>query len=163
VKPLREHVKPAIRAVARRGGYFLKVEVVHEVLRRAELTDAVVQIRRTYVGRGLDDAIIGYLEVEVARQLRARDDHGLRMFECYADANGQRRWRRLIEMRAADIRRVTRDLRTLRDQLADKVAAYDLLLEELERAGEGARVADVYDRAWQRIVTARIRVDRLAS
>lgn len=154
-------IRPALRAVSKGQPYFLKREVVNEVLRRADIATAVIEIRRTWRGRGLDEAILGYVDTEVGKALRRRDDRGLRMYECYT-AGSQHRWRRLVEMDATDLRRVIDDMTTLRDQLDAKVRAYSILLERMEARGATARVSEVVDDAWAAILVA-VPVDRLAA
>jgi len=160
-RAITSHVKPALRTVARRETYFTKREIVREVLRRADIAEAVIEIRRAYRGRGLDEAVLSFIDVEVGKALRQRDPRGLRLFECYTDGR-EKRWRRFTEMRLADVERVTAELEQLRDRLDAKVRAYTIVMELLRERGPDASVAEVYDRAWARIVTAAVPLEKIA-
>src|SRR5262245_56419226 len=105
---LQRAVEPAVKAVARRcrDSYFTKSEVVREVLRRADLANAVIEIRRSYLGAGLDQAILSYVDSAAGRALRARDENGIRLYECYPVGQSEYRWRRLRDMRLGDLDRV---------------------------------------------------------
>lgn len=163
MKPLAEHVKPALAAVARRNKetYFLKREIVLEVLRRADIADDVIAIRRDYRGKGLDEAILTFVETQVGVALRQRDHNGLRVYESYIVDGGEHRWQRFRSMKPAELRSVIRTLEKLKQHLDEKVRAYSIILAELDR--DGGTVEDVYDRAWMRILTSGIETDRLSA
>ncbi len=72
--------------------------------------------------------------------------NGLRLYECYSDGAGTRRWRRFRSMGALDVERVLADVRVLADQLAEKVTFLEAVAKELRATGPDATVADVYDR-----------------
>lgn len=161
MRNITAHVKPALRHVSKRGVYFLKLEVVTETLRRADVLTAVVEIRRTYRGRGLDEAILRAVDVDVSQALRARDHNGLRMYECFRDAENKWRWRRFRAMTVDDVENVIHDLRVLRIQIENKVRAYEYVVEEMRRANAHT-VGEVYTRAWDRIRMSNVDVEVLA-
>lgn len=139
-----EAVGPAIKAVARRGPYFTKREVVIEVLRRRGLRELVVELRRAYVGQELDLVVLRYVEIVVTRGLQIRDEHRVRVYECYSVGNGERRWQPLRSMNGEDLKRVVVDLRALREQVDAKLHVYEALLAELERKPKVASVDEIY-------------------
>jgi hypothetical protein len=141
-----ECVQRAVKRVARRNdSYFTVNEIVTETVKQRRISEAIVGLRHQYRGLGLDEAVMRYIEGRVARELRDKDAHGIRRYECYATGNGERRWRRFSAMNAADVSQVLRDLRALDAELRRKIALYEQILAAMERQGPNARVVDVYD------------------
>lgn len=141
-------VDPSLKHVARSSAYFTRKDVIREVMRRAGVIDAVIDVRRRYRGLDLDQLIVAQIGELVSDALRQRDAHGIRVFECYSVPGGERRWRRLRDMNRADLARVVEECRVLRDQIDAKLRVYERLLNALE---DGATVDAVYDTVVKKI------------
>ncbi len=148
--PLDQLIVPTLKAIARTGPYFTTREVVSAILRKKGLSDAIADIRRAHPGQRFDIVIMRYVEDGVAHALRARDEHGLRIYECYRTESGAVRWMPFRSMRIYEVRRTLSDARVLRDNLIAKVALLEAVLAELERAKRNATVDDVYGRIIRR-------------
>lgn len=137
----------AVKRVARAAGgsYFYRSQVRAEVYRSDNIGPSIAEIRRSYRALALDDAVIRYIDIAIGRALQAKDDRGLRIYECYSVGHGERRWYRLLDMHLLDIRRLLRDAKSMKAHLEDRIALYELVAEEMERLGPEATVAEVYD------------------
>jgi hypothetical protein len=157
---VEELIKPCLRTVAKReaASYFTKREVVIEVIRRANLTDVLSDVRVRYAASEIDSMVLGYIDHLVGSALRAHDGNGLRVYECYNVGNSQRRWRRFRSMTAADLRSVLTEHYALRDQIEQKITLYEAMLREMERTGPNATVGQVCG-----VVTRRLSMKRSAS
>lgn len=137
-----------VKEVAQRPGYFTKKEVVREVLSRQDLGVVLKEIRQEHPGYGLDQCVVGFVSARVSEELQQRDAYGLRLYECYRDAEGQFRWRRLRSMTRKDLDRVLSSIDTQVEQLSNKRKLYQALRDAL------AASAETVDAVYERVVTA---------
>lgn len=146
-------VEPAVKRVAEREkSYFRKSEVVDEVTKNKNLANIFADLRGRYRAWKLDTIIMRYVEKRVADALQQRDSNGIRIYECYAAGERERRWLTVRAMTADTLRAVMQETRTQARQLTIKGEGYQILLEELEGLGDpNATVDDVYDVAVPKI------------
>ena len=138
-------VDPALKKVARKSGFFRKSEVVAEVLGNAKLASMLRDARNNYGDWGVDEIIRRHIENRTGELLQKRDAHGIRVYECYAAGEQERRWMPFRAMNADTLRAVARQARTQARQLTLKGEGYEHFIRELEKHGKDAKVEDVYD------------------
>ena len=142
-------IEPALASVVRRtprGSYFRKTEVVAEVIRHKELGGVLKALRDGWSGWGIDEVVRRYIDGKVGSVLQQRDSFGIRVYECFAAGEPERRWQPFKAMTANSLRLVMQQTRTQARQLTVKGEGYELFLRELEKLPATATVADVYDR-----------------
>lgn len=139
----------AIERLAEHGSFY-KSDVVSEVSKtqtfcgiQRVLKDADLKAPRAGIGivylRGFDDM--------VTRALQARDENGIRLYECEASGTDQRRWMRLRAMGLEELKQVIRPTRELQRTIRVKVDAYSIYLQAMEAIGRtDVTVDDVYER-----------------
>lgn len=123
-------------------GFFKKNEVVASVVNSfGELPERRNLDMRTVLKSYVDGRLTKVF-------LHAKDEHGLRIYENYADGSGERRWQRLRLLSASQLRVVVfdREVQIARHEAVLKVYRETLAaLEEAEEHGASLRVGDVID------------------
>lgn len=135
----------SLKRVAKRPApYFTRDEIRVDMLKRKGLAEALIDVRRAHRFLALDEAILRYIDQAIGRALQSKDDRGVRLYESYSAGIGARRWRRFTSMTAPDLSRVIEEHVALRDAIDDKIALYQLTLDEMRRTGSQS-VAEVYE------------------
>jgi len=154
--PLDRLIQPAVEHVAKQGGgYFKKSEVVAHLLRKNKFSALLADLRNRHGAWQIDELILRYVVARIGSELQRRDSLGIRVYECYAAGERERRWMPLQAMTANTLRAVMQETRTQARQLVIKGEGYQLFLTELEKLGEDAIVGDVYEKIAPRIVAYR--------
>ena len=150
--PLDRLVEPAVRRVAARGGgYFKKKKVVNALTREKRVTALLADLRTRHGAWKIDQLILRYIDGKVGGELQRRDSNGIRIYECYAAGERERRWMPLLAMTANTLRALMQETRTQARQLQLKGEGYEYFMKELEKLDETATVGDVYDQVIDRI------------
>jgi hypothetical protein len=154
--PVDRLVQPAVeRVAARGGGYFKKSEVVQAITKERRVSSLLTDLRTRHGAWKIDQLILRYIDGRVGHILQMRDANGIRVYECYAAGEKERRWMPLRAMTANTLRAVMQETRTQARYLTIKGEGYQYFLTELEKLGEEATVEDVYDKVIGRIQTYR--------
>lgn len=145
----------------KRAQYWTASEVLREVLTHAGLATLVREMANfgatTPEGPwGLDKLIMSYVKGKIGDLHRVRDSHGFREYESYPNPVAHERiYMRLSGMTAMNLRAAMEQARTQERDYHTKGEGYHILLEELERLGAAATVADAMPIALPRIVAFR--------
>jgi hypothetical protein len=150
-------IDPAIKKVSK-SSYFRKSEVVNQVLSHGELAKALRSVDKSHAGWNLSEIVHRYVYASVGHALQQKDSNGIRVYECYAAGESERRWMRLRAMTARELRLVIQETRTRERQMVVKRKAYEVFLDELEKLEAGTKIGAVYDD-----VVAKIRKVRSAA
>lgn len=147
-------IEPALlKVVKRTTNYFHKNAVVNEVMNNKHLAKVLTDLHTRYGAWRLDQLIKRYVDHRVGQVLGQRDVNGLRVYECYAVGQPERRWQPLRAMTADTLRNVMQQTRVQARQLTLKGEGYHILLDELEKLGQpNATVDEVYDKAIKKIL-----------
>jgi len=147
-------IEPALEAVVRKkqGRVFYKSEVQAEILKNSRLGDVLRAIREDYDEWGIDEVVRRYIATKLTQVLQKRDANGVRVYECYGAGESERRWQPLRALTRDTLRAVMMETRTQERQLNIKSRGYQYFLDELEKLGPDATVADVYDTVVPRLV-----------
>lgn len=147
--PVDKLIDPAIDRVASTQGYFHPSNVVREVLQHGKLAAALKDARNRW-GR-FDEIVIRYIKSSVSTRLHTlKDSFGVRVFECYAAGESERRWLRFQALTLNDLRAVMQENRKLERQIHIKGENYQAFYDELVKLAAhkpDARVGEIYDRA----------------
>ena len=150
--PLDRLVQPAVeRVAARGGGYFTKSEVIVSITKQRRVAALLADLRIRHGAWKVDALILRYILGKVGTELQRRDSNGVRIYECYAAGQRERRWMPLRAMTAKALRAVMQETRTQARQLELKGEGYEYFLRELEKLDEAATVGDIYDQVIDRI------------
>lgn len=150
--PLDRLIQPAVeRVAARGGGYFKKSEVVLSIVKRDKVAALLADLRTRHGAWQIDQLILRYINGKVGAEVQRRDSNGVRIYECYAAGERERRWMPLRAMTANTLRAVMQETRTQARQLELKGEGYEYFLRELEKLSESATVDDVYEKVIDRI------------
>ncbi len=156
--PIDKLIDPAVVKVAKdTKSYFRKSEVVAEVTSNARVATVLKEVRSKYGGWKLDQLLLRYISDQVGRVLQQHDANGIRVYECYAAQEKERRWMPLRAMTADHLRAVMQETRTQARSLELKGTGYQYFMEELEKLNKNATVDEVYERAVPKIQTYRAR------
>lgn len=147
-------IEPAVKEIAARPGYFTKREVVAAVLQRRDLGQVLREIRSKFVGYGIDELVVRYIEGEVGKVLQQRDAYGIRLYECYAAEPGVYRWRAFKRMTLSELDEVIESTRTQVQKLNAKLAQYEIFREALAKRPGGTRIESVYEAVVRRLSAA---------
>lgn len=145
----------------KRAQYWNTSEVVREVFQHPGLATLVREMANfgstTPEGPwGLDKLIMSYVRGKIGELHRVRDSHGFREYESFPDpVRRERIYMRLSGMTAANLRAAMEQARTQERDFHKKGEGYHILLEELEKMGAGATVADAMPVALPMIVAYR--------
>lgn len=120
--------------------YFKKSGIVSEV---------VSQFEPLPRKNGIDvwEVFAHYVRARLERILGETDNNGLRKYECYADGTGERRWQpfRALDLAALRVCMAAREVQISGHERVLRL--YQSFERELEAAGAGATVEQVYDAA----------------
>lgn len=123
-------------------GFFKKAEVVSQVVNGfGELPERKNLDMRVVMKAYVDGRLTG-------KFLHSKDEHGLRIYENYADGTGERRWQKLRLLTASQLRVIVfdREIQVARHEAVLKVYRETLAaLEDMEKHGESLHVGDVID------------------
>lgn len=150
--PLDRQIQPAVeRVAARGGGYFKKSEVINTIMKQRRLAALLADLRTRHGAWQIDQLVLRYIYGKVGTELQRRDSNGIRIYECYAAGERERRWMPLRAMTSNTLRAVMQETRTQARQLQLKGEGYEYFLRELEKLDEAATVDDIYDQVIDRI------------
>ncbi len=149
--PIDKLVESAVEELSN-ASYFTKTEVRSKVLKHKKLAPLLADISKRYPGWKFDHAISEHIDATIDVDVRRTDAHGIRLYECYAVGNRDRRYMRLRSMKANQLRATIQETRVQARKLDVKVKVYQYYLDLLEKIGPNARVDDVYDRALAKVM-----------
>jgi hypothetical protein len=155
---IKKLIEQAVEEVVQKQpGGFEKGDVMRELRKNAKLDAALRDINVKYNGDWqLGDMLLRQLNLMIGTALGARDDNGIRIYECYAvPGQRQRRWLPLRAMTRSMLRNVMRETRVQERQLHVKGEAYVFFMQELKKLGKRATVDQVYEIAAPKIVEHR--------
>jgi len=138
-------IQKSVEKIGKRLDYFKKKDVITDILNHSDLGIILSEINHRYREWDIDQIIIKYIERKTAKVLQKKDEHGIRLYECYAIAGMERRWMRTRAMTVGNLRAVISDTRTFRRRLEIKEIGYDIFLRELEKLDKNATVDQVYN------------------
>ncbi|MFZ0058728.1 MAG: hypothetical protein WAL35_01615 [Acidimicrobiales bacterium] len=149
--PIDRLIQPAIKKAAKSTSYFRKSEAVRTVLTNPKVVELLTDLRNRHGGWQIDQLVIRCIDAKVAQELQRRDANGIRVYECYAAGERERRWLPLRAMTRDQLRAVMQATRTQARSLTLKGEGYQIFLDELEKLSPTAVVNDVYDRVVPKI------------
>ena len=117
-------IDPAIKKVARGTSYFRKSAVKNEVLATSSLKTALRSLDNNHPEWQFGEVIHRYVEAAVGHALQQKDANGIRVYECYAAHESERRWMKLRSMTAAQLRLVIAETHTRERQMVVKRKGY---------------------------------------
>jgi hypothetical protein len=123
--------------------------VVRQVLKHQKLAAALKDARNRW-GR-FDEIGIRYIKSAVGSKLpTTKDTNGVRIYECYAAGESERRWLRFQALTFADLRAVMQENRKLERQIHIKGTNYQAFYDELKKLTDerpNAIMGDIYNKA----------------
>jgi hypothetical protein len=149
--PIDKLVESAVESLSK-ASYFTKTEVRRDVLKHKNLSGFLVDVGKRYPGWKFDQAIIAHVDEVISVAVRQTDAHGIRLYECYAVGNRDRRYMRLRAMKANQLRAAIQETRVQARKLDIKVRVLEYYLDLVEKVGPNASVGDVYDKALPHIL-----------
>ena len=149
-----EMVHAAVHKVATAQGFFHKSDALGEVLKQPTITKLKGELRKVG-GEEIEGMFMGCINEMIGRELRVKDENGIRVFESYSAGERERRYQPLRWMHLQEIRTVRMETRTQERHLKLKGLGYEFFEAELEQLGEQATVDDVYNRVLPKIIEYR--------
>src|SRR5438552_1611872 len=95
-------VYSAVHKVATTQGFFHKSDALGEVLKQPFITRMKTDLRR--IDGEMEEMFMGCINEKIGRELRVKDENGIRVFESYAGGERERRYQPLRWMHLQEIR-----------------------------------------------------------
>ena len=122
--------------------YFFKNEVLMLAMNNKAIAQAREMLRK--IKPDFEAFFVKSMNTYIGKALQARDSQGLRVYECYAAGDPERRWMRFTSMNAEHIRSVLSATKRQGEEIMTKAEVLEVFLVALEAVGSNATVIEVY-------------------
>lgn len=134
--------------------YFLKRVMKADIIGTPDVQRLLLDLRKNYSSWKLYEMVVRQIDQRISRALCAKDENGFRMYASVV-ADGERRWMRVRELTASQLRTIVGRLEKQSRALNRAAKPYHVLIEELDATGRpDAKADEVWLKALPRMLQA---------